>query len=262
MVTYCANCTGEFLNPQPTDEALSQIYTADYFFARDNAVDRERHAYLKSASARKTLSLLPQSLASGTSLLDIGCGTGDFLCEAANAGYQVTGVEFSPTSAAAAASRVPGRIVCGSIDSAAFPDSSFDVVASSDVIEHVRNPLAFACEIRRILRPGGTALISTPDLESWSHKLLGRRWVDYKVEHLYYLNRASLTFLLREAGFTSYSFSPNVKVLSVAYINAHFEKFPVPVWSTITGTVTRLLPPAARHAPFSIVASGITVKAS
>ena len=166
--------TVSFSIPQPTDDALGKIYTADYFFARDNDADRERHAYLKSGSARKTLSLLVAP-AGGTALLDIGCGTGDFLCEAAAAGYTVTGVEFSQTSAATAASRVPGRIINGSIDDAAFPDATFDVVANSDVIEHVRDPLAFAKEIRRILKPGGVALISTPDLGSWSHKLLGNK---------------------------------------------------------------------------------------
>jgi 2-polyprenyl-3-methyl-5-hydroxy-6-metoxy-1,4-benzoquinol methylase len=260
-VMRCAQCTGEFLEPQPTDETLAQIYTADYFFARDHEADRQRHAYLKKATARKTLAFLSRPVVPGTTLLDIGCGTGDFLCEAASAGYDVTGVEFSETSAATASSRVPGRIIHGSIDSAAFDDASFDVVASSDVIEHVRDPLAFSREIRRILRPGGVLLLSTPDLGSWSHRLLGQRWVEYKVEHLFYLNRSSLTLLLRKVGFTSFSYSPNVKVLSAAYVTAHFERFPVPFWTPLTRWVLRLLPTPLRHAPFPIGASGITVMA-
>lgn len=258
QVAHCEACTGEFLEPQPTDDVLAGIYTEDYFFAQTTDAERDRHAYLKSASARKTLGRLGGTAGSGARLLDIGCGTGDFLREAVNAGYAVTGVEFSPSSAATAAARVSGTVIQGTLESAAFADGSFDVVASSDVIEHVRDPLSFAREVRRILKPGGVAIISTPDLDSWSHRLLGRRWVEYKIEHLLYFNHRSLELLLREAGFTQIELRPHVKVLSASYIVAHFRKFPIPFWTRLLTGLERALPEPLLHRSFPIVASGVS----
>jgi SAM-dependent methyltransferase len=260
-VLRCATCDVEFLDPQPDDATLAAIYTEDYFFARDGEEDRERHARLKAASARRTLDLLPPP-AAGTRLLDVGCGTGDFLIEARARGYVVSGVEFSPSSAATAAARVDGTVVQGDLFSANFPTASFDVIANSDVIEHVRDPLAFAREMRRVLAPGGRAIVSTPATDSWSARLLGTRWMEYKVEHLFYFDRPSLIRTLNAGGFVTVTTAPNVKVLSLDYILAHFEKFRQPFDGRPLRRISALLPDALRHGPFPIVASGITAIAS
>ena len=44
-----------------------------------------------------------------------------------------------------------------------YPDGSFDTVIAGDVIEHVVNPLALLCESNRVLKPGGTLIVSTPN---------------------------------------------------------------------------------------------------
>jgi len=49
----------------------------------------------------------------------------------------------------------------------ACPDSSFDLVTSLGLIEYLENPFAFAREVHRVLRPGGTAILTTPNNESW-----------------------------------------------------------------------------------------------
>lgn len=262
-VARCARCTGEFLEPQPSDDTLAKIYTADYFFKNTGDEERARHRALKRATASKSFDLLMSASAPRTGrLLEIGGGTGDFLVEAEQRGFDVTGIEFSQSSAAATAARIKGRVLIGTLEDANLADASFDVLANSDVIEHVRDPLAFAREMRRVLRPGGTALIATPSLDSWSRRMMGRRWVEYKAEHLYYFNRLSIETLLRQAGFTAVAIRPNVKSLSFDYIAGHFEKFPIPMWSGLIGGVRRVVPSGIAHRPISIVASGMTVIAS
>ncbi len=256
-VVGCRTCGVRFLDPQPTDATLATIYTADYFFGRDGDSDRIRHAELKSASARRTLAFAPQPSA-GNRLLDIGCGTGDFLVQARAKGFVVTGVEFSESSCETARSRVDGTIVLGSLESASFPDASFDVIATTDVIEHVRDPGSFTREMRRVLAPGGVALVTTPSTDSWSSKLLGSRWMEYKTEHLFYFDRQSLIATLQAGGFATVVTQPNVKVLSIDYIAAHLEKFPAPFDGRVVRSLTRRLPDRLRFAPFPIVASGIT----
>jgi SAM-dependent methyltransferase len=262
-VARCARCTGEFLEPQPSDQTLAAIYTADYFFKNTGAEEQERHRALKRATAQKSFDQLLSAGATRTgTLLEIGGGTGDFLVEAEQRGFEATGVEFSQSSASATEARIKGRVLIGNLEDLKLADASFDVIANSDVIEHVRDPLAFAREMRRVLRPGGTALIATPSLDSWSRKVMGLRWVEYKTEHLFYFNRLSIETLLREAGFTKISIRPNVKSLSFDYIAGHFEKFPIPMWTGLVSCVRRLVPSEIAHRPIDIVASGMTIIAS
>lgn len=262
-VARCGRCTGEFLDPQPTDETLATIYTSDYFFKNTSDEERACHQALKRATARTSFAALTAAGAPATGrLLEVGGGTGDFLVEAERRGFAVTGIEFSESSAAVTQARIRGRVLIGTLEEAALLADSVDVVANSDVIEHVRDPLAFAREMRRVLRPGGTALVVTPSLDSWSRKVMGRSWVEYKTEHLFYFNRRSIDVLLRAAGFTRIAIRANVKSLSFDYIAGHFEKFPIPVWSRLVGGARRIVPPAIAHRPFNIVASGMTVVAS
>lgn len=259
-VARCSRCTGEFLEPQPSDETLAAIYTADYFFKNTTELERQRHQALKRATAQKSFDQLAAAGAPSTgALLEIGGGTGDFLVEAEQRGFETTGIEFSASSAAATQARIRGHVLVGTLEQAKLADASFDVIANSDVIEHVRDPLAFAREMRRVLRPGGTALVATPSLDSWSRRLMGHRWVEYKVEHLFYFNRLSIQTLLREAGFTTIAVRPNVKSLSFDYVAGHFEKFPIPMWSGLISTLRRVTPSQVAHRPIDIVASGMTV---
>ena len=72
-------------------------------------------------------------------------------------------------------------------------------------------------------------MLVTPSLDSWSAKMLGNRWMEYKTEHLFYFNERSLRRLLEAVGFKPVAFRPNTKILSLDYINHHFQRFRVPV---------------------------------
>ncbi len=92
-------------------------------------------------------------------------------------------------------------------------DSSFDVVIAAEVIEHLENPRALARELFRILRPGGTAIVSTPNNESW-RSLISLLLRGHHVEfcngsypaHITALLRKDLERILLEAGFEASSF--------------------------------------------------------
>ena len=109
-----------------------------------------------------------------------------------------------------------------------IPAEYFDVVAASDVIEHTRSPKDFLEKAYALLRPGGLIFLVTPSLDSWSRKLLGNRWMEYKVEHLFYFGQKSLSRLLTDVGFEPPMFAVNRKVLSLDYVYRHFDRFPCP----------------------------------
>jgi SAM-dependent methyltransferase len=110
----------------------------------------------------------------GGALLDCGCEDGGFtLRVAARAGIEgeIHGVEMHGPAAEAAA-RGGVRVTRADLDlGLPYTDGRFDIVHANQVIEHVHDTDRFLREIRRVLRPGGTVLLSTNNLASW-HNLV------------------------------------------------------------------------------------------
>jgi len=100
-------------------------------------------------------------LPAGTRILDAGCGSGRNMIELARYGA-VTGVELSETSVALARERQCGEVVAGSVLEMPFPDHSFELAVSLDVIEHLEDDLTALREMRRTVAPGGALLVTVP----------------------------------------------------------------------------------------------------
>lgn len=260
----CKRCRLEFLFPQPTNETLSSIYSGAYFLGSKDEQSLERQELLKRATARLYLdALMPFIQRPKPKLLEIGCGSGDFLIEARSRGFEVEGLEYSEHAVNHANARLGGRAVrAGSPEEKCLPDATYDIIAAFDVVEHLRNPRRSIENLRVALRPQGLLAIVTPSLDSWSRQLLGRRWIEYKTEHLTYFSRKSIGQLLERAGFKIIQFFPNYKTLSFDYISAHFNRFPVPVASPAVRLIRKALPSKLAHRPIQIVASGMMVLAA
>ncbi len=260
-VMRCEDCALMFLNPQPSDAELAQIYTKDYFLGHGSEEGRRNAAELKRATARQYLAELARynGTPSGR-LLEVGCGEGDFLSEAESAGYEVLGVEYSEAACATANDRLKrGRVEQGELADAKLPESHFDVCVLNDVIEHVRDPLAFLREVRRVLRPGGALFIATPCLDSWSARVMKERWMEWKPEHLTYFNKENIQTALLKAGFQNVLVQPGWKILSFDYVKAHFEKFPVPMVTPALRALGKFLPSSTKKKGRRVVASGMMV---
>jgi 2-polyprenyl-3-methyl-5-hydroxy-6-metoxy-1,4-benzoquinol methylase len=100
-------------------------------------------------------------------VLDIGCGLGHF-CRYLSArcpwGYLTYGTDFSPYAVAKAAEWDDlSDYRVAEVYTQPYPDHYFDVVSAQDVIEHLSDVPAFLKELDRLLKPGGTILIATPE---------------------------------------------------------------------------------------------------
>jgi SAM-dependent methyltransferase len=102
-------------------------------------------------------------------MLDLGCDDGELTLRlAAAAGARRTvGVEMVPDRADLAAVRGIDVHVADLNDSIPLEDASVDLVVSNQVIEHLADTDRFVQEIHRVLRVGGTAVVSTENLASW-----------------------------------------------------------------------------------------------
>ena len=141
-----------------------------------------------------------------------------------------------------------------------LPRDHFGAVLAADVIEHVRDPEGWLLRILELLIPGGIVLLITPSLDSWiswTRRLLRSRWMEYKVEHLYYFSAVSIRLLLERCGFDEIRVSPSRKVLTIDYLSRHFDRFRVPILSPLIGLLRRAVPSRIVHRHLLVSASGL-----
>ncbi len=124
-----------------------------------------RHEYRESLM----LKLLRANLQSGSLVLDAGCGSGSLLFKLGRFDCMVHGIEQSNEFVEMLRSRVKasglshiGHIRHGSVVDIPYPDKTFDVIVSGEVLEHVRDDIRAVMEFYRVLRPGGVCVVSVP----------------------------------------------------------------------------------------------------
>lgn len=109
---------------------------------------------------------LPDDALSGTRVLDVGCGLGFFSARLVERGADVTACDLGPSMVAATRERVGCRAVVADavrlVDY--FEPGSFDVVVSSECIEHTPDPSEALRQMAAMLRPGGLLSVSTPNI--------------------------------------------------------------------------------------------------
>lgn len=260
-VIKCKKCRVQFLSPFPNPETLNPIYGSDYFLGSHDLDSITRIWALK----RKTADLYLEQFQSmgglqNGDLLEIGCGTGDFLVESQSKGYNVSGIEISHHAVAMANKKLNfNKVQQGTLEQIEFPSNSFDVIAFFDVIEHINSPTGFIAQAYKLLRPGGKIFLVTPSLDSWSARLLGIHWMEYKLEHLWYFSNKAISILLENTGFKNVHILPNPKILDLDYINMHFQRYYVPFFSPLVKVIRTIVPDSLALHPIRLIASGMAV---
>jgi SAM-dependent methyltransferase len=101
----------------------------------------------------------------GTSVLDVGTGTGTVAALAFERGARVAAVDAEPSMVAATAARLPGADVRPAIlPGLPFPDAAFDAVVANFVLNHVGDPAAAVAALTRVAKPGGRVAVTV-----WPH---------------------------------------------------------------------------------------------
>ncbi len=144
------------------------------------------------------------NVASGDRVLDLGCGTGDLAADLAQAGARVIAADVAQAALDRAHARHPELALRPiALDGPLpFADGDFDVVWSSEVIEHVADTARWLSEVRRVLAPGGRVLLTTPN-HGRLRLLAGgiERYSPPLGDHLHLYTARSLRELLRDFGF-------------------------------------------------------------
>jgi len=134
-------------------------------------------------------------------MLDVGCGPGLFLIEAKKRGWEVYGTEFTDNQLTYLKNKGINTLK-GKLSDDSFENELFDVIISSEVIEHINNPVEEIQQFYRLLRKGGVVYITTPNFNALERYLLKG---DYEIieypEHLCYYTPKTINLLLTQNGF-------------------------------------------------------------
>lgn len=222
-VVRCVRCHLMFTNPRPSPQWKTHYYDPRYNPLMED-LNRE-FLYLpmqdRILAFRHLLQFIKNHLGPGGTLLDVGCAGGQFVHMAREQGFAATGLDPSPGALAYASEHYGLKLILGEAEHMPVPDHTYDVVTLLHVLEHFRNPLDVLREIRRILKPGGTLFVETPNclrfylLErylpvlKWAflrlpHRLgsAGTREIPwYPFDHYYHWTRGTLMTALRRSGF-------------------------------------------------------------
>lgn len=185
--------------PQPSSDKLHEYYKSeDYISHTDSKRNLFEKAYhlVRTISLKKKLRLINSSVSKSKNLLDVGCGTGDFLQTAQQNNWQVSGIEPNEQARHIANKKTNNSVF--EIEALLkFESNSFDVITLWHVLEHLPNLEDHIRVFKKLLKPKGTLIIAIPNYKSYDAKHYKQFWAAYDVpRHLWHFNQASISKLV------------------------------------------------------------------
>lgn len=228
--------------PRPEKDKLPEYYKSEKYISHTDSkttfFDKIYH-WVKSYMLQKKIGWIENEKKGRGKLLDIGAGTGDFLLEAKNKGWEVFGAE--PNSRARDLASKKGLNLIN--DTSEFRSGEFDVITLWHVLEHVPDLEEQIIELKRLLKKDWLLVIAVPNFKSYDAKVYMENWAAYDVpRHLYHFSQTSIKKIFEKFSFKLISKkalpfdSFYVSLLSEKYSNGKSN----PLRSGFTGLLSNL----------------------
>lgn len=202
-IFHCNDCGINFTNPRPSSDIIGEYYKSEEYFSHNDSKKSLTSGiyYLVRKINLKLKFQIVKRNSQGKSLLDIGCGTGEFLNYCKSNGKVVRGVE--PGEGARNFARSAYSIDVSASLQEIVAIERFDVVTMWHSLEHIADLHGTIARIRELLKENGLLLIAVPNFKSWDALHYGLFWAGYDVpRHLYHFSKESLAGLLQGYGFS------------------------------------------------------------
>ena len=222
----CSGCGMTYLEVAPDVSEMFETFAWEKQHGIENA---RRHAGLSAPAfkarnawrkfrplPRKNVAALLDHFAEPGAVADVGCGAGHQLAELGPQ-FSPVGIEISSVICREAEARLAHRDVrivnadaLGGLR--AIEDQSLTGVVMRSFLEHHTEPAQILEETRRVLVPGGVAVIKVPNFASWNARLRGARWCGLRFpDHVNYFTPDTLRRMVQEAGLTVRAFGPTYR---------------------------------------------------
>jgi 2-polyprenyl-3-methyl-5-hydroxy-6-metoxy-1,4-benzoquinol methylase len=198
-IIKCRTCDLLITSPRPDQSEIGKYYQSSNYISHTTATSSLFDVVYKIARAFTLLwkiKLLKENIKHNTNpqkILDIGCGTGEFLAKCKQKGFSITGVEPSDVARANAEKETEQHIY-SSLENV---QGTFDCITLWHVLEHVHDLNHYVTELKNKLSKNGTIFIAVPNHECRDAQFYKEQWAGYDVpRHLWHFNRKSMTTLI------------------------------------------------------------------
>lgn len=209
-VEKCNQCGLLFTNPIPKPEEIGKYYASEKYYSHPQKTFSplgSLYNFIKYLNLRSKYNIIAQTFPTGT-LLDIGCGSGDFLKFAKKQGWNVSGIEPN-SSARKFASQQTGENILLPEQSHLLVENSFDVITMWHVLEHVLDLHTQLSTIKNLAKQNASIIIALPNHDSFDGNKYKKHWAAWDVpRHLYHFNKKSVQQLFSKFGFKLQDISP------------------------------------------------------
>lgn len=196
------NPSYEMMVTSPVPSDLENYYKSEAYISHSNTSKSfldKLYQRVRKYTLKRKVSLINSFDVSGKKILDVGCGTGDFLATAQNDGWEVHGVEPSKEARIVSATKNIDALE----DFSQLKEDGFDVITLWHVLEHVPNLLTYIETLKNKLKPDGVLLIAVPNYKSFDAGHYKNYWAAYDVpRHLWHFSQRSIQKLFSEVGMT------------------------------------------------------------
>lgn len=200
-IVECSGCGFWFTNPIPEIDKIGEYYKSENYISHTSSkkglFERLYHIVRKRA-IKKKFNLVGKGRSSGE-LLDIGCGTGDFLSFVQQQNWKVKGLEPSDDARSMASEK--GLETSAETELYNLPDATYDRITMWHVLEHVYNLNEDLKQIKRVLKDDGKFFVAVPNRSSYDAQKYGKFWAAYDLPiHLYHFTPADINKLMKAHG--------------------------------------------------------------
>ncbi len=182
--------------PQPSVEKLPDYYNSeDYISHTDNKRNlfEKGYHFIKQMSLKRKVKLIEPFASEEKTLLDFGCGTGDFLKSAQDADWKISGVEPNPEARKIANTKTKNSII-DIKQISKLGAKQFDVISLWHVLEHLPNLETNLAMFKKLLKSDGRLIIAVPNFKSYDAKYYKSYWAAFDVpRHLWHFSQISIS---------------------------------------------------------------------
>ncbi|MCL6258401.1 methyltransferase domain-containing protein [Aquiflexum sp. TKW24L] len=249
MLCKCTSCNLIFTNPRPDKISIGKYYESEDYISHHNKstnIVNIIYKWVRNITLKKKVSWLNNYSHKKGSLLDIGCGTGEFLSLAKKNGWKISGIEPNKTARKIATKK---KLSIQKNLEDIKKDQKFDIISLFHVLEHVHDLRKTGKKIISHLNDNGRVFIAVPNINSYDASSYGSFWAAWDVpRHLYHFSQETINAFAKEVGmeivaqepmvFDSYYVSllsekylkPEINFLS-KLINAYIKGYKSNAWS-------------------------------
>lgn len=192
----------------------------DYYKNRINMTQEDLYNPITTKRYINLLNRL-ESYRKNNTILDIGCGEGQFLSVAKRLNWQIRGVEIAPY-AAQICRKFNIEVDCRNLLELDLPADYYDIVVMFEVLEHLTKPKEYLLKINSILRKGGILIVTTPNYNCITRRIMQNDWSLIHKEHLFYYTPHSIKKLIKGNNFKIINFK--VKIITLPELWGFFLK--------------------------------------